>query len=179
MLREVGFGGEFHVPLRRAAACCPRDLTTARRGISTVGVIPTGTWNAATTSRASSASSPRWTRACARGQARFASDRSSPGWTTSPRRGCWWSGAAQDTCRPDDTTDLFTRPGVEAWSSQRWTIAVARWVGPAAIGETGACRAAQTGGDDHSDQLSDEIRGPRPIRDCGLEVSCSPSRTSF
>ena len=78
---------------------------------------------------------------------------------------------AQDACRPDDTTDLFTRPGIASWSSQRWTIAVARSVGLAVIGENpGSPDLSFTGGAHHSDELKDQI--PRAVtyaEDCGLE----------
>jgi hypothetical protein len=80
-------------------------------------------------------------------------------------------GSAQDTCRPNDTVDLLTRPGVEDWSGQRWTLAVTRVAGLAAIGENpGPPDSLCTGGDDGSDAVADQLpRGIGYATDCGLE----------
>jgi hypothetical protein len=169
-LRQVGFTGEFHVPVPGRGAL-PTDLAAAlsghldgrndpdgalERGLDYPGQFPIV---ADMDARLRAAVPPTRVLVDFTGLDDVTAVRARAG------------GAAQDTCRPDDTVDLFTRPGVDAWSGQRWTLAVARAVGLAAIGENpGPPDSPFTGGDAGSDEVADQLpRGIGYATDCGLE----------
>lgn len=78
-----------------------------------------------------------------------------------------------DTCSPEDQDiDLVTQPDVDRWSAARWTIANARKAGLDVIGENpGSPYAPGTGGDADSDNLRDQMEhAPRYAAECGLSA---------
>jgi hypothetical protein len=117
------------------------------------------------------ASTATWTPGCAPRRRRPGCSSITPGLDDVTAVRARAGGSAQDTCWPDDTVDLLTRPGVEDWSGQRWTLAVTRVAGLAAIGEDpGPPDSLCTGGDDGSDAVADQLpRGIGYATDCGLE----------
>jgi hypothetical protein len=170
VLRDTGFGGEFHVPTP-GRGVLPADLDLALSSHLDGRGDPDGNLErghdypnqfriiAEMDARLRGASPPSRVLVDFTGLDDITAVRARAG------------GGAQDTCHPDDTTDLFTRPGVEAWSNQRWTLAVARSFGLASIGENpGPPASAFTGGENDSDQVSDQLRrGIGYAHDCGLE----------
>lgn len=170
LLRELGFTGEFHLPVPGRGAL-PADLTSALSGHLDGRNDPDGSLErgldypnqfriiAEMDQRLRAGSPPTRVVVDFTGLDDISAVRARAG------------GVTGDTCRRDDTVDLLSRPGVEAWSGQRWTTAVARSVGLAAIGENpGPPDSPFTGGADGSDQVRDQLpRGIAYAADCGLE----------
>lgn len=78
---------------------------------------------------------------------------------------------ATDICKSSDhRLDLVTQPDVSRWSAARWTIANARRSGLKVIGENpGSPHALGTGGSPESDHLRNQMRyAPRYAAQCGL-----------
>jgi Beta-galactosidase len=78
----------------------------------------------------------------------------------------------QDSCRASDASlPLRTMPGVELWSSTRWTIANARAAGLRVVGENPGPPTPRNGGDSTSDDLAGQLENaPRYAAQCGLEM---------
>lgn len=79
----------------------------------------------------------------------------------------------QDACqRGDEDRALAGHAGVEAWSSFRWTAALARAHGLRLVGENpGAPAGPATGAAPDSDALPEQVRrAPAYARGCGLET---------
>ena len=79
----------------------------------------------------------------------------------------------QDSCRPGDADrDLLTEPGVERWSSVRWTVANARRAGLGVMGENpGSPDTPRTGGNELTDSSAEQmVRAPQYARECGMSL---------
>ncbi|RBY78262.1 hypothetical protein DQ238_12250 [Geodermatophilus sp. TF02-6] len=79
----------------------------------------------------------------------------------------------QDTCQPGDADrDLLTEPGVEQWSSVRWTVANARRAGLDVMGENpGSPDTPRTGGNELTDSPEEQmVHAPRYARECGFAL---------
>ena len=79
----------------------------------------------------------------------------------------------QDSCRPGDADrELLTEPGVEKWSSVRWTVANARKAGLPVMGENpGSPDTPGTGGNELTDSSAEQmVRAPQYARDCGMSL---------
>jgi hypothetical protein len=79
----------------------------------------------------------------------------------------------QDSCRPEDADrDLLVEPGVEQWSSVRWTVANARRAGLDVIGENpGSPDTPRTGGNELTDSSGEQMEhAPRYAQECGMAV---------
>ncbi len=79
----------------------------------------------------------------------------------------------QDSCRPEDADrDLLVEPGVEQWSSVRWTVANARRAGLDVIGENpGSPDTPRTGGNELTDSSAEQMEyAPRYAQECGMAV---------
>ncbi|MFC4902316.1 hypothetical protein [Kocuria oceani] len=165
MLRELGFAGDFHVPLA-GRGVLPIDL---RRAIASDldgtgdrdGSLERGLYY------------PDQLPALADG---IGTDSLAVGVTGLDDATAVQARAqrpATDTCSPmDQQVDLVSQPNVENWSASRWTIANARKVGVQVIGENpGSPRAPGTGGDPESDNLRDQLEhAPRYANECGLST---------
>jgi hypothetical protein len=79
----------------------------------------------------------------------------------------------QDSCQPGDADrDLLVEPGVEQWSSVRWTVANARRAGLDVVGENpGSPDTPRTGGNELTDSSAEQMEyAPRYAQECGMAV---------
>jgi hypothetical protein len=156
-LREVGFTGQFHLPVAGRGAL-PSDLRAAVAGLLDGRHNPDG--------------------ALERGlhypsQFRLVADVDRRLRAQLPGRGIDVDFTGLDDvtavrarrtdphqagCRPDDVARVVTDPAAEAWPAQRWTIATARLNGLGVLGENpGPPAAPFTGGAADSDGLADQL----------------------
>ncbi|STX15494.1 Uncharacterised protein [Kocuria rosea] len=165
MLRDVGYVGNFHVPLA-GRGTLPRDLRQALASEldgtgDRDGSLERGLYY------------PEQLQALKDGigTGDLVADITALDDATAVQARIRQPGA--DTCNPDDQEiDLIADTDVDRWSAARWTIANARKAGLDVIGENpGSPYASGTGGAAESDDLQNQmVHAPRYAAECGLSA---------
>jgi hypothetical protein len=162
-LENLGFKGQFHVPLAGRGAL-PKDLTSALASHlngagDRDGSLKRGLYY------------PTQLRALAQKSKSLRVDVTGLDDATAVMARALRP--AQDLCTPmDSKVDLVSHPQVDQWSAARWTIANARRAGLEVLGENpGSPDAPGTGASSESDGLQAQMRyAPRYAAACGLKA---------
>jgi hypothetical protein len=170
-LREVGFGGGFHIPVA-GRGVLPSDLHAAASGVLDGRNNPDRALERGLYYPSQFALVAELDR---RLRAEVPDEGVAVDFTgldddaaVRARR----SDPPQDMCRGGDTELVATGQGVDEWPGLRWTTAVARRAGLDLIGENpGPPDAPYTGGSEDSDPVADQlVHGTAYARACGLDM---------